>query len=145
MERKVDFLAVDNPTSTKFTVHILAAVAEFERDAISKRTSKHSPLRVATLSSTTCTFYREAALRIIAMAAPARSGRRSSNRFRSVAQRPARMASRNRATSACLRLVLRTRFLLPSQYLIAGAPLLVISCIRSGEINPAVSRKVAAR
>ena len=33
MERKVDFLAVDNPTATKFTVHILAAVAEFERDA----------------------------------------------------------------------------------------------------------------
>jgi len=38
MERKVDFLAVDNPTATKFTVHILAAVAEFERDATSKRT-----------------------------------------------------------------------------------------------------------
>jgi DNA invertase Pin-like site-specific DNA recombinase len=40
MERKVDFLAVDNPTATKFTVHILAAVAEFERDAISKRTKE---------------------------------------------------------------------------------------------------------
>ena len=34
----VDFLAVDNPHANKFTVHILAAVAEFERDAISKRT-----------------------------------------------------------------------------------------------------------
>jgi DNA invertase Pin-like site-specific DNA recombinase len=40
MERKVDFLAVDNPTATKFTVHILAAVAEFERDAISRRTKE---------------------------------------------------------------------------------------------------------
>ena len=38
MERKVDFLCCDNPTATKFTIHILAAVAEFERDAISKRT-----------------------------------------------------------------------------------------------------------
>src|SRR5215813_5790846 len=38
MERKVDFIAVDNPHATKFNLHILAAVAEFERDAISKRT-----------------------------------------------------------------------------------------------------------
>src|ERR1700757_4487704 len=40
MERKVDFIAVDNPTATKFTIHILAAVAEHERDAISKRTTE---------------------------------------------------------------------------------------------------------
>jgi DNA invertase Pin-like site-specific DNA recombinase len=40
MERKVDFVAVDNPTATKFTIHILAAVAEHERDAISKRTTE---------------------------------------------------------------------------------------------------------
>ena len=32
MERKVDFIAVDNPTATKFTIHILAAVAEHGRD-----------------------------------------------------------------------------------------------------------------
>jgi DNA invertase Pin-like site-specific DNA recombinase len=38
MDRKVDFVCCDNPTATKFTIHILAAVAEFERDAISKRT-----------------------------------------------------------------------------------------------------------
>jgi DNA invertase Pin-like site-specific DNA recombinase len=38
MERKVDFVCCDNPTATKFTIHILAAVAEFERDAISART-----------------------------------------------------------------------------------------------------------
>jgi DNA invertase Pin-like site-specific DNA recombinase len=37
MERKVDFIAVDNPTATKFTIDILAAVAEHERDAISAR------------------------------------------------------------------------------------------------------------
>src|SRR5262249_31641088 len=40
MERKVDFVCCDNPTATKFTIHILAAVAEFERDAISKRTKE---------------------------------------------------------------------------------------------------------
>jgi hypothetical protein len=33
-ERKVDFIAADNPTATKFTIHILAAVAEHKRDAI---------------------------------------------------------------------------------------------------------------
>jgi hypothetical protein len=38
MERRVDFIAVDNPHATKFNLHILAAVAEFERDAISRRT-----------------------------------------------------------------------------------------------------------
>ena len=38
MERRVDFVAADNPTATKFTIHILAAVAEHERDAISART-----------------------------------------------------------------------------------------------------------
>src|SRR4029077_19029045 len=40
MERKVDFVCCDNPTATKFTIHILAAVAEFEREAISKRTKE---------------------------------------------------------------------------------------------------------
>ena len=38
MSRKVDFVCCDNPTATKFTIHILAAVAEHERDAISART-----------------------------------------------------------------------------------------------------------
>ncbi|GLR85834.1 recombinase family protein [Bradyrhizobium iriomotense] len=38
MNRKVDFVCCDNPTATKFTIHILAAVAEHERDAISART-----------------------------------------------------------------------------------------------------------
>jgi DNA invertase Pin-like site-specific DNA recombinase len=38
LEKKVDFVAVDDPHATKFNLHILAAVAEFERDAISKRT-----------------------------------------------------------------------------------------------------------
>jgi Resolvase, N terminal domain len=36
MERKVDFLAVDNPAASKFTIHILAAVAEYERDGKSR-------------------------------------------------------------------------------------------------------------
>jgi DNA invertase Pin-like site-specific DNA recombinase len=38
MERGVDFVAVDMPSANKLTVHIMAAVAEQERDAISART-----------------------------------------------------------------------------------------------------------
>jgi DNA invertase Pin-like site-specific DNA recombinase len=38
MDGKVDFVCCDNPNATKFTIHILAAVAEHERDAISART-----------------------------------------------------------------------------------------------------------
>ena len=38
MESGVEFVAVDNPHATKLTIHILAAVAEHERDLISERT-----------------------------------------------------------------------------------------------------------
>lgn len=38
MEAKIDFVAVDNPTTNKLTVQILAAVAEDEARAISTRT-----------------------------------------------------------------------------------------------------------
>ena len=38
MESKVNFVAVDNPTTNRLTVHILAAVAEDEARAISART-----------------------------------------------------------------------------------------------------------
>ncbi len=38
MEAKVDFVAVDNPAANKLTLHILAAVAEAEAEAISART-----------------------------------------------------------------------------------------------------------
>jgi DNA invertase Pin-like site-specific DNA recombinase len=38
MESGVDFVACDNPHATKFTIHILAAVAELERQQISERT-----------------------------------------------------------------------------------------------------------
>jgi DNA invertase Pin-like site-specific DNA recombinase len=38
MESDVEFVACDNPHATKFTIHILAAVAEHEREMISKRT-----------------------------------------------------------------------------------------------------------
>lgn len=38
MESGADFVACDNPTATRFTVHILAAVAEQEAKAISERT-----------------------------------------------------------------------------------------------------------
>jgi DNA invertase Pin-like site-specific DNA recombinase len=39
IETHVDFKVVDNPHAEKFTLHILAAVAEKEREDISKRTS----------------------------------------------------------------------------------------------------------
>jgi DNA invertase Pin-like site-specific DNA recombinase len=38
MESGVEFRACDNPHATPFTVHILAAVAQYEREMISKRT-----------------------------------------------------------------------------------------------------------
>src|SRR5271169_1150297 len=38
MESGVEFVAVDNPHMNKLTVHILAAVAEHEREMISERT-----------------------------------------------------------------------------------------------------------
>jgi DNA invertase Pin-like site-specific DNA recombinase len=38
MDSGVEFIAVDNPHANKLTVHILAAVAEHEREAISERT-----------------------------------------------------------------------------------------------------------
>jgi DNA invertase Pin-like site-specific DNA recombinase len=38
MESRVDFVAVDMPEANRLTIHILAAVAEHEREAISKRT-----------------------------------------------------------------------------------------------------------
>jgi DNA invertase Pin-like site-specific DNA recombinase len=38
MESGVEFVAVDNPTANKLTVHILAAVAQHEREMISDRT-----------------------------------------------------------------------------------------------------------
>lgn len=40
MQTGVNFLACDNPHATKFTVHILAAVAELEREQISRRTKE---------------------------------------------------------------------------------------------------------
>jgi DNA invertase Pin-like site-specific DNA recombinase len=39
-ESGVDFVACDNPHATKFTVHVLAAMAEHEREAIAKRTKE---------------------------------------------------------------------------------------------------------
>ncbi len=40
MEAGVEFIAVDMPTANKFTVHIMAAVAEQEADMIAERTRK---------------------------------------------------------------------------------------------------------
>jgi DNA invertase Pin-like site-specific DNA recombinase len=38
MESGVEFVACDNPHATRLTIHILAAVAEHEREMISQRT-----------------------------------------------------------------------------------------------------------
>lgn len=38
MEAGVDFVAADNPHANKLTIHLLAAIAEHERDLISERT-----------------------------------------------------------------------------------------------------------
>ena len=38
MDSNVEFIAADNPHANRLTVHILAAVAEYERTAISERT-----------------------------------------------------------------------------------------------------------
>lgn len=40
MKSGVEFVACDNPHANKLTIHILAAVAEHERDMIGKRTSE---------------------------------------------------------------------------------------------------------
>ena len=55
MERKIDFVACDNPTATKFTIHILAAVAEFERAtrSASARGKRSPPPRPRARSSAT--------------------------------------------------------------------------------------------
>jgi hypothetical protein len=38
LDSGVEFVAVDNPHANELTIHILAAVAEHEREAISERT-----------------------------------------------------------------------------------------------------------
>ena len=38
MDGNIEFVACDNPHATLLTLHILAAVAEHEREAISQRT-----------------------------------------------------------------------------------------------------------
>lgn len=38
MESRVEFRACDMPDASRFTLHILAAVAEHERDMVSERT-----------------------------------------------------------------------------------------------------------
>ena len=40
MDSGVEFIAVDNPNANKLTIHILAAVAQREREIISARTSE---------------------------------------------------------------------------------------------------------
>lgn len=38
LESGIDFVAVDNPTANRLTIHLLAAIAEHEREMISQRT-----------------------------------------------------------------------------------------------------------
>jgi DNA invertase Pin-like site-specific DNA recombinase len=52
MESGVQFVAVDNPHANKLTVHILAAVAQHEREMIAQRTKDAcKPQRLAVLYS----------------------------------------------------------------------------------------------
>lgn len=39
MESSIEFVACDNPTATRIIIHILAAVADHEREIISARTN----------------------------------------------------------------------------------------------------------
>ena len=50
MDSRVDFVAVDMPEANRLTIHILAAVAENEREMISKRTK--AALQVAKMRGT---------------------------------------------------------------------------------------------
>ena len=45
MEQGVDFIALDMPEANKLTIHIMAAVAQQEREAISARTMVSSSTR----------------------------------------------------------------------------------------------------
>jgi DNA invertase Pin-like site-specific DNA recombinase len=46
MDSGVEFIAVDNPHANKLTIHILAAVAQHEREMIAQRTWPHRrPIR----------------------------------------------------------------------------------------------------
>jgi predicted site-specific integrase-resolvase len=52
MDSGVEFVAVDNPHATKLTIHILAAVAQREREMIAQRTiDRFRRLKLAVLSS----------------------------------------------------------------------------------------------
>jgi DNA invertase Pin-like site-specific DNA recombinase len=53
MDRGVDFVACDNPHANKLTIHILAAVAQHEREMIAQRTKdvRHDLVRVMNVGS----------------------------------------------------------------------------------------------
>src|SRR6478752_10484009 len=72
MESGIEFVAVDNPHANKLTVHILAAVAQHEREMISERTKA-------------------------ALAAAKARGKRIGNPRLSEARRHAAMANKERA------------------------------------------------
>ena len=80
MESSVEFVAVDNPHASKLTVHILAAVAQHEREMISERT--------------------KAALQA-AKARGKRLGIRSSLRLRRVARQPGKPQPINLQPMSC--------------------------------------------
>jgi hypothetical protein len=92
MDRKVDFVCCDNPTATKFTIHILAAVAEHERYAISART-KDARLRrgARARSSVAAATSMTAMLRVRSSRTP-KEGRFTAARWPRVRQRLAPLA-----------------------------------------------------
>ena len=54
VDGNTEFVACDNPHATRLTLHILAAVAEHEREAISQRTK--AALQAAASRSSALTF-----------------------------------------------------------------------------------------
>lgn len=73
MESGVEFVAVDMPQANKFTVHIMAAVAEQEAEAISKRTK--AALAAAKARGTLLGGRRVSAERLVEIGAEARAKR----------------------------------------------------------------------
>jgi Resolvase, N terminal domain len=81
MESGVDFVACDNPHATRLTIHILAAVAEHEREMISARTTAALAVVSSAIAATGSWTSRRSGLPITRLGNPhLRPGSRSAAR-----------------------------------------------------------------